>query len=273
MTSALEVYQLGKSAGDDLKDDVSTILEQFEASLQLVFIRGYFDSRGYINPSPMQCGLYGKDLQTLQSIQRVLNIKSKISVIQLEFNGSSVIEFLDKIYSNVDENSPYYNPSHYSCYKKIKYYHPWTSSNPVFKFRYAKTQKEAIAPFKNKITDTGYDLTLIRFIKEQNGVLYYGTGIKIQPDYGFYFDLVPRSSICKTGYIMANSIGILDHSFSGEIIVPLIKINKNLEDLLLPCRLMQLIPRQLILMDAVEVDELMETTRGDDGGVVRIAKN
>lgn len=70
------------------------------------------------------------------------------------------------------------------------------------KFKWAKTDKDAIAPSKVRDLDSGYDLSIIKKIKSIGNVNFYSTGIKVQPEYGWYFTLAPRSSIVKTGYIL-----------------------------------------------------------------------
>ena len=77
--------------------------------------------------------------------------------------------------------------------------------------------------------------------------------------------MVGRSSISKTGWALANSIGIIDSSYRGSIIVALIKTDPSALELQLPCRIVQIIPRQLILMEAIEVDSLDDTERGEKG--------
>ena len=96
-------------------------------------------------------------------------------------------------------------------------------------------------------------------------MVMYDTGIAVQPPWGYYFELVGRSSISKTGYIVANSVGIIDASYTGSLKVALIKINKDAPDLELPARLVQLIPRQLVHMEAIEVNDLAHTQRAGGG--------
>ena len=134
---------------------------------------------------------------------------------------------------------------------------------PIFKW--ARTISDAINPQKNRFSDSGFDLHLIKKIKVQGGVHYFDTGIQIQPENGYYFDLVGRSSISKTGWMLANNIGIIDASYTGSVIVALVKIDSDSPELELPCKLVQIIPRKLILMEAIEVDSLDDTERGAKG--------
>lgn len=132
-------------------------------------------------------------------------------------------------------------------------------------FKYIKKLPDAQAPFKSRMSDSGYDLTLLKLVKKVNNVEFYDTGIAIEPPYGMYFDLVGRSSISKSGYILANNMGVIDQSYRGNIIVPLIKIDNSFPDLVLPNRLVQIIPRQIQHLYPIELMELSETERSDKG--------
>lgn len=134
--------------------------------------------------------------------------------------------------------------------------------------RFKKTRPDAVAPFKARESDSGFDLTLLELVKTNGKVEMYSTGIAVQhTNPGWYFDMVPRSSLIKTGYILANSVGVIDHEYTGEVMVPLIKIDNLKPDILAegPVRAVQLIPRQVEHFNFVEVEELVDTTRSDGG--------
>lgn len=132
-------------------------------------------------------------------------------------------------------------------------------------FHFKKTLAEAVPPKKVRPTDSGFDLCLVKKIKEEQGVHWYDTGIAVEPPEGYYFELVGRSSISKSGYMLANNIGIIDYEYRGSILVALIKLRDDAPELELPCRLVQLIPKQLLMMEAREVVDLSSTTRGEGG--------
>ena len=124
--------------------------------------------------------------------------------------------------------------------------------------------KRAVIPTKAHETDSGYDITIISLKKElDSGVKLYGTGISVSPEDGWYFDLVPRGSISKTGHMLANSVGVIDHFYTGEILVPIIKINEDSPNISLPSKLFQLIPRRYEDVSFIEVESLDETDRGE----------
>lgn len=130
---------------------------------------------------------------------------------------------------------------------------------------FVRTSESAVLPTKAHPSDSGFDLTLISAVKSFGDVALYGTGIKVKPPEGYYFDVVPRSSVSKTGYMLANSVGIIDQSYTGEILVALRKVDKTAPDLELPVRMAQLILRPMIPVDMEEVAELPTSERGDGG--------
>ena len=80
--------------------------------------------------------------------------------------------------------------------------------------------EKAQVPSRAHNTDTGYDLTFIGVEKIVGDVILFNTGVSMQPSNGYYFEVVPRSSISKLPLSMANSIGVIDESYTGEVLVP-----------------------------------------------------
>ena len=134
--------------------------------------------------------------------------------------------------------------------------------------RFKKCDLDAVIPSKAHPSDTGYDLTVIRVSKDMslNGqtIIMYDTGIAVCPPDGYYTEVVPRSSLSKTGYMLANSVGIINSSYRGSIKI-VVSGPSSLEDLPLPFKGFQLILRKLEEAEAVEVEDLDETERGDGG--------
>ena len=129
-----------------------------------------------------------------------------------------------------------------------------------------KLREDAVIPKKAHRTDTGYDLWVLGEHKKlDNGVVMYSTGLQIEPPSGFYFEIVPRSSIIKSGYIQANSVGVVDYGYRGELFVPLLKVDENSPDLELPKKIGQLVLRQINTCEFVETDNLNGTRRGEGG--------
>tara|TARA_B100001094_G_scaffold195927_1_gene189862 strand:- start:33 stop:467 length:435 start_codon:yes stop_codon:yes gene_type:complete len=127
---------------------------------------------------------------------------------------------------------------------------------------------DAIIPFRAGENEVGFDLTIISKVKDiSHNTAMYDSFISVQPPDGIYFEIVPRSSLSKTGYILTNSIGIIDPTYRGTIKVVLTKINPEAPDIELPNKRFQLIPRTFIsnVFQVTEVRDLSNTSRGSGG--------
>jgi dUTP pyrophosphatase len=95
------------------------------------------------------------------------------------------------------------------------------------------------------------------------------TGISVQPPPGFYCEVVPRSSIVKTDFVLANSVGVIDPGYRGRILVLLRYLGPGTGDAearsLLGQRVAQLLLRRLNAVRIEAVQELEATTRGAGG--------
>lgn len=134
------------------------------------------------------------------------------------------------------------------------------------KLYYKLVHPDAVPPQRALETDTGYDMTIVGIAKSvSERITYYDTGMKVWTDPGYYLELVPRSSFSKTGYVMANSFGVLDEGYVGNILVPVIKVDTTAADLSLPFKGFQLIIRKRIDADEIVAAEPVETLRGEGG--------
>ena len=131
-----------------------------------------------------------------------------------------------------------------------------------------KFDKDAVIPSKAHPSDSGYDLTIIKVSKDMSRggqtIIMFDTCIAVCPPDGYYTEVVPRSSLSKTGYMLANSVGIIDASYRGSIKVVL-SGDESLRGLELPFKGFQLILRKLENAEVIEVDDLDNTVRGDGG--------
>ena len=273
-------YTSGNKVLFEYDDETKTLFISYTYLEKIYFIRGYFDRHGHIvkSLSNPKCLLRTNNKDFCKAIQDTIVVPCVETDKGLEYNGINVIEFLHILYKDAE----YSNFNHlYGAYRSLLYC--WEPSFVLksysenylrniyqyqgdgMTFKYTKTLENAVSPQKAHITDTGYDMCIVKKVKEENGMILYDTGIAVQPPLGYYFELVGRSSISKTGYIGANSIGIIDASYTGSLKVALVKVNKDAPDIQLPARIVQLIPRQLIHLDAIEVDDINNTKRADGG--------
>lgn len=84
-----------------------------------------------------------------------------------------------------------------------------------------KLRENAIPLKKSYDNPAGIDLSIVEIIKIENGIVYCGTGWAFETPDEYYTEIVPRSSMHKHGWTLANNIGIIDSDYRGEIIVAL----------------------------------------------------
>lgn len=126
--------------------------------------------------------------------------------------------------------------------------------------------ESAVVPSK-RIIDVGYDLTVVGVYKRPTKLTtMFETFVSVEIPLGFYAEIVSRSSICKTGYMMANNVGIIDPSFTGTLKVALIKVDESMPDLTLPSSVVQLIIKPYVVTEAYVMDKKHITTRRGCGG-------
>jgi dUTP pyrophosphatase len=136
--------------------------------------------------------------------------------------------------------------------------------------RVQKLDPRAELPYKERQTDVGHDIVLIdrtdnRSEDDCHAVNMFRTGIIVAPPAGYHVELVARSSLQTQGYILANSIGIIDPEYRGELLVALYKFNEC-NDLELPCRAVQIVTRKTEYSRICEVKNAeTSTSRGDLG--------
>lgn len=100
--------------------------------------------------------------------------------------------------------------------------------------------------------------------KGEFGYIEYGTNLAFQLPDGYYMDIRPRSSISNTGMILANSPGLLDSGFTGELKLRFkwIKGTKQYE---IGERVAQILILPYPKVEFVVVEDLFTTERGTGG--------
>ena len=131
-----------------------------------------------------------------------------------------------------------------------------------------RSDPAAVLPSKARITDVGFDLTIIkRHQLITNTTALFNTGIRVSIPLGFYVEVVPRSSLSKSGYMLTNSVGIIDPGYTGDILISLTKVDAEKPDVELPFRCCQLLLKRQehCVLDEVSFNGIGSTQRGGGG--------
>ena len=268
----LDLY-LVKMKTYDLSLFMNTVYNTDRALLNN-FLKAYIEKNGRISNDSLYIKFY--NYNTMQQLITVYDTPYKIlkedsftgtdekDVYIIEYKNSNMIDFLGKIYAN--------NGAADAIYVNNTIYNFTNNSDEAPVLKIIKVDKDAIVPTKNNYSDAGLDLTIIKESKRLNSdTVLYDTGIKLEIPNGYYVEIVSRSSISKSGYMMANNVGIIDQGYTGNLYIALRKINKDCEDLVLPFKCSQIImkkqiyPKVIISDDTEKEVKIQGTSRGEGG--------
>lgn len=238
---------------DEMKDTIKSF-NDFTDDYKRAFIRGIYEYNNlrensndiHIKNNVMIKDNY-EDYMKFIGIPYIIDDENRIKIKY----GCSSIDFLGFLYNNIDNNISFV-------------YNNYNLNLP--KINVVKADVNAIIPSKKNWSDVGYDLSIINKIEDYNSkTALYDTGIKIQVDFGYYVEIVPRSSLSKSGYILANSVGIIDNSYRGNLMIALTKVCDDAKEIEYPFRCCQMIVRKYVNTYLEEVGNVDKTKR-DEGG-------
>lgn len=152
----------------------------------------------------------------LKKIKDIIAIDSDSFNIQLY--GNNAFDFLNFIYKDADIR--FVNKNLYSAYID------WCLSSlkkniPMVSF--VLKDLNAVVPFKKKPSDIGFQISIIQeFKKIDEYTSIYDTGIIVEPEFGWYFKIIPNNSLNISGYLLNNTI---HNDFSETIKIILSRVN------------------------------------------------
>lgn len=229
----------------------------------------YIFFRNYLKTSGIVSSKYQKELlisiihvtpDDVNTIKLYFPFHTTYEHCQLSWEGVDALEILHQLVMNTPTIIPY--DFLLDTYNQLLYY-----NNGKQTCKMVKTDERAIIPFKHRVSDVGYDLTIIEQIKQYGSkTIMFDTFIKVQPPIGYYTKIVPRSSLIKSGYMLTNSVGIIDGGYTNTLKICLTKIDDDMPDLTLPFTCCQLILEKLNHYEINICDkDLTETSRGLGG--------
>ena len=199
------------------------------------FILGVYDRYGNINLN-YECCIDTSNAKLIDHIIKHIKIPYDFYTNCIVFKNSNCIDFLGYLYTNTTENL------HDKNKMKTFYSIIQQSSKNIPQISYKLLHQHALPPSKTRMSDAGYDLSIIKLHKNINSTTnMYSTGIKLFIPNGYYIRLVARSSLPKYGYMISNSEGIIDQGYTGEIFVQLTQICDDPKPIEYPFKCCQLI--------------------------------
>lgn len=252
-------------------EDLSYIIDKFGAvfscdscdDITKHFIRAYIERFGNIIGNHLYLTLYNEDnVKKISDLYKIpFTQKSFNNIYTIEYSNVNMIDFLGTFYS--DSDIMYINKHIYDYINNESKY----SNVTIPTIKILKDHDSAVMPSKTSYSDAGYDLTIIREHKVLNSdTTLYDTGIKLDIPNGYYVEIVPRSSISRSGYMLANNIGIIDQGYRGNLYVALRKVNKECDDLVLPWKCCQIIVKKQVYAKLKLTQDTLTNTNRASGG-------
>ena len=137
----------------------------------------------------------------------------------------------------------------------------------TLKVKFKRLVKHAFTPEYAKPGDAGMDLVAIDSYKNHDfKFIEYGTGIAVEIPEGYVGLVYPRSSISKTPHTLANSVGVIDSGYRGEIKLRMRYVDER-EDMEYSFgdKVGQLIIVPYPQVELEEIEELSTSERGEGG--------
>lgn len=250
----------------EISTSCKQIVEQISASKTLtkyvsLFYRGFFEACCTVLQNDTI--LFDSKVARVKEGLNVLNVKST-GTDYILLNTESFMELLSKLYAGEDtKNSNLPKCELFDVFHSLK--------KKYYDCLEVKYSNDCYKLSKTHFTDAGVDVFCTEVEKEENGVIILKTGLSVEVPVGYWGMLCPRSSIIKTGFTMANSFGVIDSSYRGEIKVSLHwhgDINTGLISLtnLLPHKFAQLIFIKQTMPSFTFVESIQANTNRGEGG-------
>jgi dUTP pyrophosphatase len=127
-----------------------------------------------------------------------------------------------------------------------------------------KLHDTAVIPAYAKPGDAGLDLVATEIIEQSMHMIKYGTGLAVEIPEGYVGLLFPRSSISKTNLTLANSVGVIDSGYRGQVMCVFNKVNNPmLQSYNVGDKIAQLVVIAAPQFIVKEVFTLSDTERGE----------
>ena len=134
----------------------------------------------------------------------------------------------------------------------------------MMQLKFKLLSERAQCPKRATSGSAGLDLTVAWYEVLDNGIKYH-SDVAFEIPEGYVGLLFPRSSVHKTGQSMANSVGVIDSDYRGEVSAVMYHTFVWSDKYNVGDRFAQLVVVPVAYVELVETDELSETERGSGG--------
>ena len=137
------------------------------------------------------------------------------------------------------------------------------------KINIKKLNEKAMLPSRGSEQAAGWDLYSNNeeaVTIEAHATVMIGTGLSMAIPVGYFGAIYARSGLAtKQGLRPANCVGVVDSDYRGEIIVSLHNDTNETKTVNPHERIAQLVVMPYLAVEFKEIDDLDETTRGENG--------
>lgn len=135
--------------------------------------------------------------------------------------------------------------------------------NRTFKVEF-QLMPDAKLPWRARETDAGFDLYAFENLQvHPMEVTYARTGVRLVPPAGYFFRVAPRSGVTKQGILVID--GTIDAGYTGEILVPLLNVTRDVFIIKQGDRVAQAIFAPILHPQFVQVEQFTENGKNHRG--------
>lgn len=141
-------------------------------------------------------------------------------------------------------------------------------SKKSLKIKFKKKDDSSKLPVKGSLHAACFDVYAHSIKVERPNKMTVGLGFSTEIPVGYKGIVVPRSSISKTDWVLANSIGVIDADYRGEWMMVFKCFGEMIHQPLpfgVGDRCGQIYFEKIEDFDIEEVDDLSDTERGEGG--------
>lgn len=132
----------------------------------------------------------------------------------------------------------------------------------MLQIKIKKIDFQAVIPIYAKSGDAGLDVYAVSK-NETDKFVEYGTGLAFEIPEGYVMFVFPRSSVSNTDLVLANSVGVVDSGYRGELKLRFRKTGSD--DYQIGERVGQIMVLPYPKINFEVVDELGDSDRGAGG--------